>query len=263
MKAILATTLIAALLGAFHDSANARQAPLAPTTLTYTLDDIWLLPDVTRPYDPPQQMTGAFHWTYTPGDFENGTGVFSELYIPWYGSDIAALDIMVELNQIEFTLPGNYHSWGVDLQLKFVNELNPNTPAIVDTVLSKFEIWNGPPYQGHVIGGEGTPQDTPLGLTLSGTCPSVQFQIDAATPNSQVALLYAFGTGGFIIPANFPCAGTMLGLDATTQLGTLLTTDALGASYMQTNVANGACGNVYLQVLDLATCEVSAVVLLQ
>ncbi len=209
---------------------------LAASTLTYTLDDVWLLPDVTRPYDPPQQMTGTFHWTYTPGDFENGVGVFTELYIPWYGTDIAALDIMVELNQIEFTLPGNYHSWGVDLQLKFVNDLNPGTPSVVDT---------------------------PLGLAISGTCPSIQFQVNAATPNSQVALLYAFGTGGFIIPANFPCAGTILGLDATTQLGTLLTTDALGAAYLQTNVAGSACGNVFLQVLDFATCEVSAVVLLQ
>ena len=44
-------------------------------TVSYTLDDVFLV-DGT-------QMTGAFDWTYTIGDFEGGNGVFTALEIPW------------------------------------------------------------------------------------------------------------------------------------------------------------------------------------
>jgi len=52
-------------------------------TVTCTLEDVWLLPDITHPWDPARPMTGTFEWTYVPGDFENGSGQFTDLYIPW------------------------------------------------------------------------------------------------------------------------------------------------------------------------------------
>jgi hypothetical protein len=42
-------------------------------TVSYTLDDIFLA-DGT-------QMTGAFDWTYTIGDFVGGSGVFTALLL--------------------------------------------------------------------------------------------------------------------------------------------------------------------------------------
>ena len=45
------------------------------TIVSYTLDDIFLV-DGT-------QITGAFDWTYTIGNFEDGSGVFTALEIPW------------------------------------------------------------------------------------------------------------------------------------------------------------------------------------
>jgi hypothetical protein len=52
-------------------SAGSAQA----ATVSYTLDNIFL--------DATNQMTGTFEWTYVDDDFENGTGVFSELFIPF------------------------------------------------------------------------------------------------------------------------------------------------------------------------------------
>lgn len=53
-------------------------------------------------------MTGTFSWTYDFGDFENGIGTFSELFIPWLTpSDYALLVITFEIgNSIEFTRGG-------------------------------------------------------------------------------------------------------------------------------------------------------------
>ena len=44
-------------------------------TASYTLDNVFL-------NSSGDQMTGTFKWIYDEGDFEGGTGVFSELFIP-------------------------------------------------------------------------------------------------------------------------------------------------------------------------------------
>jgi len=119
----------------------------------YTLDNVWLLPDITRPGEPPRQMTGTFDWVYQAGDFENGSGQFTDLFVPWFNPGIGALNINVDLTSIEFTLPGNFHDLGVDITLFTLDPLAPGQSSAIDLTMSMFEIQQGIIYQGHVISG--------------------------------------------------------------------------------------------------------------
>jgi len=106
-------------------------------TVSYTLDDVFLL-DGT-------QMTGAFDWTYTIGDFEGGTAVFTALEIPWRPSGTAppledpGMVLTIEYNQIEISLDGNFHDYGLDISLKFVEPLSTMQSSPVDLTTSFFE----------------------------------------------------------------------------------------------------------------------------
>lgn len=96
-------------------------------------------------------------------------------------------------------------------------------------------------------------------LHVGGTCGGIMdFQITGATPNDQVAIIRAFGLGNQIIPGG-PCAGVELGLDSTALLFSLLTADANGEIHSSANVSAAACGLVYIQALDVATCLTSTV----
>ncbi|MFG0330178.1 MAG: hypothetical protein ACF8PN_09800 [Phycisphaerales bacterium] len=82
-----------------------------------------------------------------------------------------------------------------------------------------------------------------------------------ATPNSNVAFIYAFGTGSVAIPNGNPCAGTILDLaGGSAQLGAVVTSDASGTATVTPNVPAAACGVVVVQALDVATCDTSNVV---
>ncbi len=233
------------------------------TTVTYVLDDVWLLPDISHPWEPAQQMIGTFEWSYENGDFENGTGQFIDLYVPWYGSDINSLNINIDLSSIELTLPGNYHGLGVDISLFLLESLSPVQPVEIDTARSMFDIENGISHKGHVVSGSITPAPK-LSLNIGGTCPfDLQFSISNAIPNGQVAILYAFAEGSIVIPNNFSCAGTMLGLDNTATLGSTITADTNGDATLNIFVPAGACSTVFIQALDISNCETSGTLLLQ
>jgi hypothetical protein len=265
MKEILGTAKFW-ILGIALFASLAGMSPAAPAqtaTVTYVLDDVWLLPDISHPWEPSRQMTGTFEWTYDIGDFENGSGQFTDLYIPWYGTNIAELKITVELNSIEFSLLGNYHDRGLDMTLFFLTPLSLGNPSVIDTARSIFDIQQGVSYKGHVVSGSVVP-DLPLSLSIGGTCPhDVRFSIDKATPNGQVALLYALAPGSFVIPNGFPFAGTMLGLNNTVALGAVITANTNGLATLNTSVPPGACGNIFLQALDFTDQATSNVVLLQ
>ncbi len=90
------------------------------------------------------KMTGTFLWDYTGVEFENGTGTFSELFIPGHGSDISALNISFDIDKsIEFSLNANLHNAGVDVTLFLLDPLTPTTSADIDTVRSKSSIGGG------------------------------------------------------------------------------------------------------------------------
>ncbi len=126
-------------------------------TVAFELQDVWLLPDISHPGRPAVQMTGSFEWRYEVGDFENGTGQFTEAYIPWDQPRLDELAITVEVSSIEFSLNGNWHDRGVDLTLFLLKPLSLKRPSGIDTVTSLFEIQHGITYEGHVISGQIVP----------------------------------------------------------------------------------------------------------
>ena len=117
----------------FIMSAGAVQAE----TVSYILEDVFLV-DGT-------QMTGAFDWTYTVGDFEGGNGVFTALEIPWRPIGTAppleqvGMVFTIEDKQIEISLDGNFHDYGLDISLKFEQPLSPTQSSLVDLTTSFYE----------------------------------------------------------------------------------------------------------------------------
>jgi hypothetical protein len=231
-------------------------------TVTYTLDDLWLDPNITRPFDPPQQMTGTFTWTYTPGDFENGSGQFLSLDIPWAHPALNELAITIDLDQIEFSLIGNFQNYSADVSLFLQTPLDPGHAASLDLVRSKFTIENGQAWQGVCLRGSIVP-DTALDLLVSGTCPSHTMTVARVTPLGLVAPLHANGVGNILVPNDLPCAGTLLGLNNSASLGVLVTANAAGTATYSANLPPRVCGNVFLQALDLSSCGTSQVVKLE
>lgn len=91
-------------------------------------------------------------------------------------------------------------------------------------------------------------------IKTSGSCPgALIITISGATPHGVVALLFAGGTGSVAIPSGKPCAGTVLGLNATAMLILTTNADASGNAVINGNAPPGACGG-FLQALDVATC---------
>lgn len=256
-------TLLFALLSSFLLFGLSVDLQAQTKTQTYTLDNVWLLPDISDPLDPPMQMTGSFQWTYPVGSFENGVGSFTAINIPWYGTDFNALDIFIDLTSIEFVLPGAGGGTGLDITFFLQTDLDPNLPSTITLGTSLFEVQEfGVTHQGHVQSGTILP-DAPISLSVSGTCPNLQFQVDGASGNSQIALLWATGLGSTVIPGGRPCAGTLLGLTGTISLGVMLQSDASGQVTLNTTVPPRACGTVWLQALNLETCRVSNTLLVQ
>lgn len=96
----------------------------------------------------------------------------------------------------------------------------------------------------------------------SGSGGELEVRWFQATPDrrARVAILYGRRTGGFIIPNGNPCAGTALGLGAQDlQVAFTGSAGQFGAGRVKTNIPRAACGG-YLQLVDIARCEVSNVV---
>ncbi len=85
-------------------------------------------------------MTGTFTWTYVVGDFENGSGEYTAMDVPWYGTDVNSLDFTFDLNSIEMVLPGNWHNLGVDITMHLIEDLSPTEVPNLDLVRSKFDV---------------------------------------------------------------------------------------------------------------------------
>lgn len=123
----------------------------AADEVTYFLDHV-----ITDRGDP---MTGTFTWTYDAGDFENGTGTFTELNIPYTFHGLGDLIITAEISQIEFTLSGNFHDDGVDVFLVLTGPLLPHAsvPLDLDPTASKYSIGGNGFIDGHFLSGSITP----------------------------------------------------------------------------------------------------------
>ena len=102
-------------------------------TVSYTLDNVFL--------GTTSQMTGTFEWTYDVGKFENGTGIFSELFIPGTTQTLEYLNITFDIGKsIEFSLIANLDNDGVDITLVFSNPLSPTQSTLLDLSASKWSL---------------------------------------------------------------------------------------------------------------------------
>ena len=124
---------VVAVCLAFIMSVGAVQAE----TVSYILEDVFLADG--------SQMTGAFDWTYTDGDFGDGSGVFTALEIPWRPTgtapplEQAGMVFTIENKQIEISLDGNFHDYGLDIILKFAAPLSANQSSLIDLTASFYE----------------------------------------------------------------------------------------------------------------------------
>lgn len=98
-------------------------------------------------------------------------------------------------------------------------------------------------------------------IFIAGNCGSnMTLRASGATPGGPIGVIYSFGLGSYVIPGG-PCAGTVLGLDGVgITLAAVLTADAGGFSSYTAFVPPGACGNVYVQGIDVTTCATSNVI---
>ncbi len=98
-------------------------------------------------------------------------------------------------------------------------------------------------------------------IIIVGNCGgNMTLRANDATPGGQIGVIYSFGMGSYVIPGG-PCAGTVLGLDgAGITLAAVLTADAGGFASYTAFVPPGACGNVYVQAIDVSTCATSTVI---
>ncbi|MCA8977622.1 MAG: hypothetical protein KDC98_23055 [Planctomycetes bacterium] len=124
-------------------------------TVTYDLVGVMMRPDITYPNTTTSYpMTGSFVWTYTVGDFANGSGQWiSHSYSNW----VMPLNEIIETNQLEFSMIGNYHGRGFDMTIRFAPDLSPLFPSLVDPS-STYNIENGIPIQGHIYTGSIVPR---------------------------------------------------------------------------------------------------------
>jgi hypothetical protein len=154
MKAINRRLLVL-LLGLFGVSLCCVRAD----TIYYTLENVML--------SETQQMTGLFSWTYTPGDFENGTGQFLALGIPWTDHDQDDLNATFDIgSSIEITLEGSVHDDGVDIALILTNAPTSTTSAELDLSRSKYEIGGNGFHDGTVFSGSIVPVQITLSMTV-------------------------------------------------------------------------------------------------
>ncbi len=150
-KSLFAILLLAALSPGLSQAA----------TVSYTLENLIL--------DNNTQMTGSFDWNYTPGDFENGNGTFTEIYIPTYGSDLSGLNITVGVAELDFSLNVNIHSGGVNVNLFLLSPLMTGQPSAIDLSRSAYEFEIGT-QRGGFTSGSIVPNPVPVPSALLLLC---------------------------------------------------------------------------------------------
>ena len=133
-------------------------------TLYFTLESVW-----TDRGDP---MTGIFAWTYSVGNFENGTGQFVALDIPATAHDHTDLRATFDIgHSIELTLTNNVDSDGIDISLFLDQPLTPTNGAPLDLTRSKYDIGGDGFYAGVFISGAISPVH--VNLTASASTPGL------------------------------------------------------------------------------------------
>jgi len=187
-KRLIQQLLALLLLAGIGSSAFAQTR-----VVTYDLEDVR--------FTPTQQMTGSFNWTYEEGDFENGTGEFTQVHIPWYWSDLSELAITIDLTSIEFTFDGNLHDRGLDVTLHLLEPLSPTEPSAIDLVRSRYQVEVGIIHEGDIDSGSIVPQAPacPVDFNDDGELNffDVSIFLSAFTAQDPIADLNADGSWNF------------------------------------------------------------------
>ncbi|MGJ8643994.1 MAG: hypothetical protein ACSHX9_11340 [Luteolibacter sp.] len=126
-------------------------------TLYFALDNVFFQKEGST--NNLQQMHGYFSWNYTLGDFENGTGELLYVDIPGTSHGVEDLIVTIETGGIEISLDGSFHDDGIDVSLKFLNDLSPTGSSVIDTdpESSKFDIGGNGFYRGTIETGSVVP----------------------------------------------------------------------------------------------------------
>lgn len=126
-------------------------APVHADSVDYILDNVVLTNGDT--------LTGKFTWVYPAGDFSNGSGTFTELAVPGYGTDLSGLNTVIDLGSIEITLVANLDNKNLDITLRLLTPLSPDQPSIMDisqsptgVYASKYDLTGYVSYTGAVGG---------------------------------------------------------------------------------------------------------------
>jgi hypothetical protein len=103
-----------------------------------------------------------------------------------------------------------------------------------------------------------------LQLSIIGPCPGMNnVTVSGGVPGNLCFLGYATALGAYTVPGG-PCAGTVLGLDASVTLvpGSPFVFDASGQVLFSAFVPAGACGAIYVQAMEDPSCCISNIVAL-
>jgi len=106
------------------------------------------------------------------------------------------------------------------------------------------------------------PHSGGLVLGISGSCPGpATVRVTGATPGGKVVIARAFSPGSFVVPAGFPCAGTVLGLSGSgIAVAASVIADGSGTVSFGATLPAAACGRIFAQAIDLGSCTTSNVV---
>jgi hypothetical protein len=95
-------------------------------------------------------------------------------------------------------------------------------------------------------------------LQVSGACPNLTIDVAFGSSSGKIAFITSPTLGSYQIPNGSPCAGTWLYLAVPTlRMVRVLKPD--GSLTLPVTVPAGACGQLYLQALDIDSCTVTNV----
>ncbi|MFG0329457.1 MAG: hypothetical protein ACF8PN_06095 [Phycisphaerales bacterium] len=212
----------------------------------YTLDGtfirVWHDSDGVTGIDFPEQMTLRRNGNVLAGGFSSPAGVYEYDSV---GNQLNYWDVGTGVRGAHELGNGNI----MFTDGSGVHILDPNTSLVTDVITDVSARFIEPLQN--------------FRIDQFGGCPgSVQVEVNGATPNGTVAMVFSPARGSTTIQSG-TCAGTTLDLDSGgIRLLQTTTADAGGNASFNGNAPAAACGG-FLQAIDASTCLTSNVMTLR